>query len=155
MMRCHSLLVLAALAIPASGFVGPLHSGRASTSLHGHETTKKALPLPRAKDAVFTHNDWRKFRDRDRLIYYLQTLVQSVVDKGLLRQVTATTSIATLVVFFNAVVGGYTDFEGVQQDALIASSWLPLMGLPLVPFMLSSPSLALLLGTYPTVRMNA
>jgi predicted membrane chloride channel (bestrophin family) len=54
-----------------------------------------------------------------------------------------TTSIAVFVVLTNLLVGGYQDFEGVKHAAVIPG--LPLLGLPLAPFTLASPSLGLLL----------
>lgn len=71
--------------------------------------------------------------------------VSSGVYKSLAREVTATTSIATFVVLYNCLVGGYTDFSGGSHPALISSSLLPMLTLPLAPFTLSSPSLGLLL----------
>jgi hypothetical protein len=70
----------------------------------------------------------------------------SGVYKNIGREILATTSIATFVCLYNALVTGYTDFEGVQHAAVITSQFLPKIGLPLAPFTLASPSLGLLLG---------
>mmetsp|Transcript_28291 Transcript_28291/g.51218 ORF Transcript_28291/g.51218 Transcript_28291/m.51218 type:complete len:412 (-) Transcript_28291:144-1379(-) len=94
---------------------------------------------------VYTHDDWRKHRRSDRFIYYLGAIFSSGVYKSLAREVTATTGIAALVCLYNAIVGGYTDLEGVKQAALVSSPLLPVFGLSLAPFTLSSPSLGLLL----------
>jgi ion channel-forming bestrophin family protein len=59
--------------------------------------------------------------------------------------VAVVTAVATFIVIYNALVGGYLDFDGVQHEAVILG--LPKLGLPLTPFTLSSPSLGLLLGT--------
>ena len=70
-------------------------------------------------------------------------MFNSGVYKSLGREVLSTTAIATFLVVFNALTGGYTDFDGVQHEAIISS--LPQLALPLTPFTLLSPSLGLLL----------
>ena len=95
---------------------------------------------------VYTHDDWKKHRSPDRFLYYLTAIFKSGVYKNLGREVTATTVVAMFVCLYNAVVGGYEDFEGVKHAALISTSLLPKLGLPLAPFTLASPSLGLLLG---------
>lgn len=97
---------------------------------------------------VYSHDDWKKHRSQDRFIYYLLAIFKSGVYKNLGREVWTTTSIAIFVVLFNAVVGGYEDFEGVKQAALISSPFFPTLTLPMTAFTLTSPSLGLLLGTY-------
>lgn len=128
-----------------------------SSELYGN--TKAAPTLPPPKDisygeqsrqyrrTVYTHDDWRKHRSPDRFLYYISSIVNSGVYKSLAREVTTTTAIATAVVAYNALTGGYTDFAGAQHDALLSSQFLPMLTLPLAPFTLSSPSLGLLLGT--------
>jgi len=161
MMRCFSsaLIVLAAFVGGANAFVIPSQTGaaRISTELYGN--TKIAPTLPPIKDisygeesrqyrrTVYTHDDWRKHRSPDRFLYYIQSLFVSGVYKNIGRELAIVTSVSAFIVLYNAVVGGYTDFEGVEHAALVASDWLPKAGLPLVPFTLSSPSLGLLLGT--------
>jgi hypothetical protein len=133
-----------------------------TTRLFGN--TKQAPPMPVADPAagggglsygeesrkfrrtVFTHDDWRKFRDPDRFTYYLTSMVKSGVYKSLSREVGTTTAIATFIVLYNCVVGGYTDVSGLSHAALVSTHLLPVIGLPLAPFTLSSPALGLLLG---------
>jgi hypothetical protein len=62
------------------------------------------------------------------------------------REVTVTTGAAAFVCLYNAITGGFTDFDGARHAALVTSSWLPVIGLPMAPFALSTPSLGLLLG---------
>jgi hypothetical protein len=156
----HFLLAaLTAFAASVSGFVSSSQVGRVSTSLYGN--TKQPPPLPEIKDisygeesrryrrTVYTHDDWRRHRSPDRFPYQLSNLFNSGIYKNLAREVAATTAVAAFIVFFNSVVGGYTDFEGVEHAALVTSSWLPILGLPQAPFLLSSPALGLLLGMYP------
>jgi hypothetical protein len=160
-MLLRSLFLAVAFAGSALAFA-PVKNGvssRVNTQpLFGN--TKLAPELPPIKDisygeesrkyrrTVYTHDDWRKHRSPDRFLYYIRSLFSSGIYKNLGREVTATTAIATFICIYNAITGGYTDFEGVKHDALITSSWLPLLGLPLAPFTLSSPSLGLLLGTF-------
>mmetsp|Transcript_6624 Transcript_6624/g.10082 ORF Transcript_6624/g.10082 Transcript_6624/m.10082 type:complete len:410 (+) Transcript_6624:87-1316(+) len=92
---------------------------------------------------VYTHNEWVKHRSSDRFIRNISSMYNSGVYKSLGREVFATTAIATFLVVFNALTGGYTDFDGVQHEAIISS--LPQLTLPLTPFTLLSPSLGLLL----------
>jgi len=97
---------------------------------------------------VYTHDDWKKHRSQDRFIYYLAAIFNSGVYKNLGREVGAVTAVATFLVIYNALVGGYTDFEGVKHAAVLQ---LPLLGdlpkltLPLAAFTVTSPSLGLLL----------
>ena len=93
---------------------------------------------------VYTHNEWVKHRTSDRFIRNLTSMVNSGVYKSLAREVLATTGVAAFLVLWNAVAGGYTDFNGVQHAAAIDA--LPQLTLPLTPFTLLSPSLGLLLG---------
>lgn len=98
---------------------------------------------------VYTHDDWKKHRSQDRFIYYLAAIFNSGVYKNLGREVGAVAAVATFLVVYNALVGGYTDFEGVKHAALLQ---IPLLGdlpkltLPLAAFTVTSPSLGLLLG---------
>lgn len=164
--RCLILLAALAAVAPAAAFAPPSAAQAsattttttrdAGTALFGN--TKVAPSLPEIKDisygeearpyrrTVFSHDDWRRFRSPDRFFYYVASMTSSGVYKGVGREVLATTAIATFVVLYNCAVGGYADFSGVKHDALISSQWLPLLGLPLAPFTLSSPSLGLLLG---------
>jgi len=163
MMLRRSLILLAALAFaPAASFAPPAAQTSATRTIAGgtalFDNTKLAPSLPEIKDisygeearpyrrTVFSHDDWVRFRSPNRFFYYVASITSSGVYKGVGREVLATTAIATFVVLYNCAVGGYADFEGIKHDALISSQWLPLLGLPLAPFTLSSPSLGLLLG---------
>ena len=95
---------------------------------------------------VYTHNEWVKHRSSDRFVRNLGSIFNSGVYKSLANEVVATTAVATFLVAWNAITGGYTDFNGVQHDAVVSS--LPMLTLPLTPFTLLSPSLGLLLGKY-------
>ena len=90
---------------------------------------------------------WRKKqRQQDRFIVYLAAIFKSGVYKNLAGEVTLATLIATFVCVYNIVVSGYTDFAGISHEAIIQSTFLPKIGLPLAAFTLTSPSLGLLLG---------
>jgi putative membrane protein len=94
---------------------------------------------------VYTHDDWVKHRSPQRFLRQLSALTASGVYKNIGNEVLATTLVATLICVFNNVAGGYVDMAGVKHDALIQAS---MIGLPLVPFTLASPSLGLLLGKF-------
>jgi hypothetical protein len=157
-----ALAIVSFLTGDALGFVPKNPSSLSTTSRLWSSTKEIETPfrdLPPIKDisygeesrkyrrTVYSHDDWRKHRSPDRFIYYLLSLGVSGVYKNIGREVLATTSIATIVCLYNALVTGYTDFEGVQHAALVTSQYLPKIGLPLAPFTLASPSLGLLLGT--------
>lgn len=92
---------------------------------------------------VYTHEEWVKHRSSDRFLRNLGSIFNSGVYKSLSKEVLATTAIASFIVFWNALTGGYTDLDGVSHDAIISA--LPMLTLPLTPFTLLSPSLGLLL----------
>ena len=129
---------------------------RQTTSIAGN--TKFAPSLPPIKDisygeesrkyrrTVYTHDDWRKHRNPDRFLYYIVSFLSSGVYKNVGREVAFTTAIAAVVCLWNGLIGGFTDLDGVKHAAILSSSLLPLLSLPLAPFTLSSPSLGLLLG---------
>ena len=92
---------------------------------------------------VYTHNEWVKHRSSDRFIRNLSSMFNSGVYKSLAKEVLATAGVATFIVVWNALTGGYTDLDGVQHAGII--NFLPMLTLPLTPFTLLSPSLGLLL----------
>ena len=77
----------------------------------------------------------------------LGNFINSGVYKNIQREVSVASAIASIVVVANAVLGGFTDFEGGQHAGLLADLHLKL-ALPMTPFTLASPSLGLLLGKY-------
>jgi ion channel-forming bestrophin family protein len=128
-----------------------------ATRLHSEQIRKPKRPIKdisygeesrKYRRTVYSHDDWRVHRDPDRFVYYLAAIFKSGVYKNLGREVSATTAIATLVCLYNAVAGGWTDFAGAQHAGLNSLvSWIPVLGLPLSAFTISSSSLGLLLGT--------
>jgi len=75
-------------------------------------------------------------------------LTQSGIVRALTEEIALTTSVATFICVFNAVlVTGFDDFAGVHHDALVSIGF-PALSLPAMFFTLSSPALSLLLGTY-------
>ena len=97
---------------------------------------------------IFTHDDWVKYRSPDRFWRNLSALTSSGIYKNVGKEILATTGVATFVVVWNCLVGGFDTLDGGHVDAIINSPLLPVAGLPLAPFTLASPSLGLLLGTY-------
>jgi hypothetical protein len=57
-----------------------------------------------------------------------------------------TTAVATFVMLWNMLTGGYTDLSGVAHGAVLSGRFMSTFSLPLAPFNLASPSLGLLLG---------
>lgn len=161
-MKLLPSVVLFALAGSSAAFVAPSQSQRVSSlaSATVPEPVIKLPAIPEVKDVsygeesrkyrrtVYSHDDWVKHRSPDRFFRNLYTSFSSGVYRGVGAEVLTTTAIATFVVVYNALVGGFTDFAGVQQGPLIQG--LMMVGLPLDPFTLSSPSLGLLL----TFRAN-
>ena len=102
---------------------------------------------------IYTHDDWVHHRSPDRFWKNLNAVTSSGVYKNILKEILATTGVATFVVVYNGLVGGFTDLQGHHMEPLIQSPYLPVFGLPLAPFTLASPSLGLLLSK--SVRYRA
>jgi len=90
---------------------------------------------------VYTHEDWKNHRSQDRFLKYLGDIVGQGTYKNLFREVGMVTAVASIVVVYNALAGGYTDFDGVAQQGF----GFEMIGLPLNAFTVTSPSLGLLL----------
>jgi putative membrane protein len=155
------LLLAAASSVSAFAPVAPNQAGKISISRASTEVysqTQTPPPLPPIRDisygeesrkfrrTIFTHDDWINFRSPDRFWRNLQAMASSGVYKNMAREVTATTSVAALVCLYNGLVGGFQDLNGQTMEPILNSPVLPVIGLPLAPFTLSSPSLGLLLS---------
>ena len=152
--------LLLALASPATAFapISPaqLASSSSSTQLYGNTKQPPIVAPPKDisygeesrkyRRTVYTHDDWVKHRSPDRFVRNLVAITSSGVYKNLAKEVVATTSVATFIVLYNMLAGGYDTFTGEHMDGVLSS--LPVLALPLAPFTLASPSLGLLLGTY-------
>lgn len=165
MNRPYLAFVLAASISGASAFVLPAPSSAnfaTTTQLHGrtvqtstgwdsftNSRSGRKIDVPGGEEqrkyrrTVYTHEDWMKHRSQDRFLYYLGAILNSGVYKNLAGEVGLTTAIASFVVIYNCIAGGYTDLGGVDHNALIP--FLPVLSLPLTAFTLTSPSLGLLL----------
>ena len=155
-MRLPIILLLALASISVHGFAPTaprLNVGgkQSSTSLEmGPPSTDIAIQETygegsrKYRRTVYTHNEWVKHRSSDRFLRNLSSMVNSGVYKSLAKEVLATAGVASFLVIWNGLTGGYTDLNGVQQEAVI--NFLPALTLPLTPFTLLSPSLGLLLG---------
>mmetsp|Transcript_17879 Transcript_17879/g.29585 ORF Transcript_17879/g.29585 Transcript_17879/m.29585 type:complete len:423 (+) Transcript_17879:128-1396(+) len=98
----------------------------------------------RFRRTYYTHEDWVSHRNSDRFVSNLLKSFQSGIVRQLTAEIGLVSSIAVSVCLYNALfVVGYEDFQGVLHPALVNN--LPLVALPLQPFTLSSPALALLL----------
>ena len=124
------------------------------TGYDSFERLKTLTNVPSGEDqrklrrTVYTHDDWKRHRNQDRFIVYLAAIFKSGVYKNLAGEVILATSIAAFVCFYNALVGEWVDFGGVEHNGLIHTHFFPKLGLPLQAFTLTSPSLGLLLGKY-------
>ena len=125
-----------------------------STGWDSFEKMKRITDMPsgegqrKFRRTVYSHDDWKKHRSQDRFIFYLLAIFNSGVYKNLGREVFMVSLVAVFVCIYNAIVGGYIDWNGISQDAIIQNQFFPKLGLPLASFTLTSPSLGLLLGTY-------
>jgi predicted membrane chloride channel (bestrophin family) len=126
----------AAVSSPPALHMGPPSADSLLSETYGEGSRKY-------RRTVYTHKEWVKHRSSDRFFRNISSMVNSGVYKSLGREVFATTAVTAFIIFWNALTGGYTDFSGVQHEAIITS--LPQLTLPLTPFTLLSPSLGLLL----------
>lgn len=95
---------------------------------------------------VFSYDDWVRHRSSERFSGRLAKLTKSGIVRALFDEIILTSSVATFICVFNALlVVGFDDFAGVHHDALI-NIGLPELKLPAMFFTLSSPALSLLLG---------
>ena len=157
------LPLLAALIGSANAFVAPAQgvakrtTPRFSSEGTGWDSFKGVRDftnIPSGEDqrkfrrTVYTHKDWKKHRSQDRFVYYLLAMFKSGVYKNIGREVLTITGVAAVVCVYNALIGGYTDLNGIQQAAVLQSQFLPKLTLPLSLFTITSSSLGLLLGTF-------
>lgn len=115
----------------------------------------RSLPPPRDiaygeesrkyRRTVYTHDDWVNHRSPDRFWRNIIAMPTSGVYKNLAKECIATTAVATAIVVYNALVGGYTDFGGVQHAAVLQNELLPKIGMPVSPFTVSGSFLGFLL----------
>ena len=88
-----------------------------------------------------------KHRSPDRFIGNLKKLLKSGIMRTLWPELLKYTSIAFFVCIYNSLlVTGYEDLGGMHHEAL--TSDFPVCKLPTDFFSLTTPSLALLLGTF-------
>jgi hypothetical protein len=94
---------------------------------------------------VFDNDEWVRVRSTVRFSSNLLTIFESGVVRQLLREIFLTTSIASFICLYNALlVNGYDDFAGIHHDPLVQGLYV--FSVPSVFFSLTSPALSLLLG---------
>lgn len=93
----------------------------------------------------YVHEDWVRHRSENRFFRDLGSTFTFDIYRKIGKEVLATVAVATWLCVYNALVGVYTDFEGVKHAGPLANGFLPVLSLPIAPFELSIPSLALLL----------
>ena len=153
-------LLISALVASANAFMAPQPSKvNTGTELNVDQTGWDSFSkMPPIKDisygeesrqyrrTVYSHDDWKKHRSPDRFTYYLAAVFNSGVYRNLGREVVATTAIAGFVLGWNCLFGEYQDLASITHPGILKNDIIPILGLPLNPFTLASPSLGLLLG---------
>ena len=144
------------VATSIGGSTHELATVRVSTSLHAKtspaSSSTKQSGVSYAEQSrmfrrnVYSHDDWVSHRAPDRFIRNIKSITGSGVYKNIANEVSATTAVALVICGYNMLVGEYTDLSGENHAGVLANTFLPLIGFPLAPFTLSSPSLGLLLG---------
>jgi putative membrane protein len=145
------------LLVPASAFTSKSTGASISTELSASSTrepdsfeTRKKLEYGeesrRYRRTVYTHDDWVIHRSPDRFYKNIITTTSSGIYKNVARETLAIVGVSVLVILWNMATGGYTDLNGIQQDAFIQNTFLPTISVPLTPFTMSSPFLGYLLG---------
>jgi hypothetical protein len=157
--------VVVEVRIPPSSFATPDQYNSSPTLSAQSPTISVTLPvglrppiLGPAKDisygensrkfrrTVYTHEDWVRHRSPDRFFRYIASVPTSGIAKNLARELYFLTAITALVVFYNGLITGYQDINGLAHGPVWSSPFLPPLTLPMQPFALASPSLGLLLG---------
>ncbi|VEU40383.1 unnamed protein product [Pseudo-nitzschia multistriata] len=160
MMKPTTAAILAALALAGSkhsaeAFV-PNHSATSakatttSLSMAGPgDTATKDIPYGETsrqfRRTVYTHDDWVKHRSPNRFVKNLFSIGSSGIYKNVGREVSTTTTVATIIFLWNMLTVGYDDFNQIHHAPLIDNYYVPGLTLPLTPFTLASGSLGLLL----------
>jgi hypothetical protein len=88
-----------------------------------------------------------KYRSPERFIRSTISIVASGIYKNIGAEVAAITTVAALIVIWNALCGSYDDFSNVRHPGVFYDI-LPVLTLPVAPFTLLSTSLGLLLGKF-------
>jgi len=92
---------------------------------------------------VFMHDDWVAHRSTDRFFKSMNTILESGVLRARNRELGYSGAAAAFLCAWNALAGGYADFDNVKHGAVIQH--LPVLSVPLSIFSLTAPSLGLLL----------
>jgi hypothetical protein len=104
---------------------------------------------------VFSYDLWVQHRSTDRFIGNLLDGLKSGITRHLFKDVFLVASIASFICLYNALcVIGFTDWDGVKHLPLVASRFLPILKMPMDFFTLSTPALALLLGTFHSTELS-
>jgi len=152
------ICVAASVASGSYGFLNPVPRLKSTTKLFGNTKFPPLIPTPKDisygeesrkyRRTVYSHDDWVKHRAPDRFVRNVFSSVASGIYKNVGSEIAAVTAVSALVVVWNACIGFYTDFSGVQHPGILHDTFIPLLTLPLAPFTLLSTSLGLLLGEW-------
>ena len=89
-----------------------------------------------------------RHRSSDRFFRNISSFASSGIYKSLLKEVAATTTIASFIVVWNMIFGEYQDLMSVTHNGILHDSFIPVLALPLATFTVTSPALGLLLGEF-------
>jgi hypothetical protein len=105
---------------------------------------------------VYNYDLWVAHRSPDRFVTNLIEAMQSINVRHLLPDTINMGLLATFICTYNALlVNGYDDWDGMHHVPLLAGVMtFPVLQMPSVVFGLTTPFLALLLGTYHTMALQ-
>jgi hypothetical protein len=105
---------------------------------------------------VYNYDLWVQHRSPDRFVTNLIDAMQSINLRHLLPDTINMGLLATFICTYNALlVNGYDDWDGMHHVPLLAGVMtFPVVQMPSVVFGLTTPFLALLLGTYHTMALQ-
>jgi len=142
-------LIITLYLASAGAFVTKSTTRRWSTNLRqsteSYSETSYGEESRKYRRTVYTHDDWVNHRSPDRFLRNIQTTFNSGIYKNVGREVTAVVVVAILVMLWNMATAGYTDFEGVDHEAIWKSVFTPSLSVPMQAFTLPSSFLGLLL----------
>lgn len=138
-----------------NAFLLPAPRVTIESKLYGTTKSPPTIPFPKSisygeesrkyRRTVYSHDDWVKHRAPDRFIRNTFSIIASGIYQNIGGEILVVTIISAFIVFWNALCGSYTDFDGVQHSGLLHDTALPALSLPLAPFTLLSSALGLLL----------
>jgi hypothetical protein len=106
----------------------------------------------KSRRTVYTHEDWVKHRSPDRFLRNLGMTATSGIYRNVGREVSAVVLVAILLILWNMATIGYSDFQGMEHEAVWTHGRSPSFTIPEEAFTLPSSFLGLLLGESTVVQ---